>query len=116
LLALDARTRVGDVDLDVALRAGRGECLAIAGPSGAGKTTVLRIAAGLVRPEHGVVTCGDATWLDTARGVALAPERRRVGYVFQDHALFGHLSAWRNVAYPLRGLPKSSSAGGSKSH
>jgi len=107
LLALDARTRVGDVDLDVALRAGPGECLAIAGPSGAGKTTVLRIAAGLVRPEHGVVTCGDATWLDTARGVALAPERRRVGYVFQDHALFGHLSAWRNVAYPLRGLPRA---------
>jgi molybdate transport system ATP-binding protein len=89
--------------LDVALSVGEGECLALAGPSGAGKTTVLQTVAGLYRPERGVVACGSQVWLDTARGVSVAPERRRCGYVFQDYALFPHLSAWRNVAYGIDG-------------
>ena len=88
--------------LDIALEVADGECLALAGPSGAGKTTVLQTVAGLFTPERGVVTCGDV-WLDTERGVNLPPERRRCGYVFQDYALFGHLSAWRNVAYGMEG-------------
>ena len=46
------------------------------------------------------------TWLDTERGIDVPAERRRCGYVFQDYALFPHLSAWQNVAYPLRGLPR----------
>ena len=54
--------------------------------------------AGLSRPPAGHVECGE-TWLDTARGIDLPPERRRCGYVFQEYALFPHLSAWRNVAY-----------------
>jgi len=72
--------------------------LALAGPSGAGKTTLLRVVAGLARPGTGHVECGE-TWLDTERGIDVPPERRRCGLVFQDHALFPHLSAWRNVAY-----------------
>ncbi len=52
--------------LDLALEVADGECLALAGPSGAGKTTVLQAVAGLFRPERGLVTCGDAVWLDTA--------------------------------------------------
>jgi molybdate transport system ATP-binding protein len=99
VLRVEATTRLGALELDVALEARAGECLALAGPSGAGKTTVLRIVAGLLRPDRGVVACGERTWLDTARGVDLAPERRRCGYVFQDYALFGHMPAWRNVAY-----------------
>ena len=65
---------------------------------------MLRVVAGLVRPDAGRVVCGDEVWLDTAAGVDLAPERRRCGYVFQEYALFGHLRAWQNVAYPLRSL------------
>jgi len=80
-----------------------GECLAVAGPSGAGKTSLLRVAAGLLRPEHGLVEAGGETWLDTRRSLDLPPERRRCGYLFQEYALFPHLSAWQNVAYPLRG-------------
>jgi molybdate transport system ATP-binding protein len=94
---------VGALELDVELRVEAGECVAIAGPSGAGKTSVLRVAAGLARPREGRVECGAETWLDTTRGVYVAPERRRCGYVVQDYALFPHLSAWRNVAYALRG-------------
>jgi molybdate transport system ATP-binding protein len=106
-LRVEARTRVGDVDLDVALAVAPGTCLALTGPSGAGKTTVLRIVAGLVRPAAGRVSCGDAVWLDVAGGVDRRPDARRVGYVFQDHALFPHLSAWRNVAYGLRDAPRA---------
>jgi molybdate transport system ATP-binding protein len=89
--------------LSLALEVGAGECVALAGPSGAGKTTVLQTVAGLFRPEGGVVACGPDVWLDTAGGVFVPPERRRCGYVFQDYALFGHLSAWRNVAYGIYG-------------
>jgi molybdate transport system ATP-binding protein len=91
------------VDIDVAT----GACLALVGPSGAGKTTVLRAIAGLRRPRSGEITLGSERWLDSAAGVDLAPEARRCGYVFQDYALFPHLSAWRNVAFGLRGLDRS---------
>ena len=80
-----------------------GGVLALAGPSGAGKTTLLRIAAGLAKPQEGRVTCGEATWLDTARGIDLPPELRRAALVFQDHALFPHKSAVGNVAYGAHG-------------
>jgi molybdate transport system ATP-binding protein len=106
LLHVEARARLGDFELDVAADAARGGCLALAGPSGAGKSTVLRVVAGLLRPDHGVVRCGEETWLDTGAGIDLAPERRRCGYVFQDYALFEHLSAWENVAYGLRRVPR----------
>jgi molybdate transport system ATP-binding protein len=107
LLHLEAQTRLGDLQLDIAVGAQPGECLALAGPSGAGKSTVLRIVAGLLRPDHGLVGCGDRVWLDTARGINVAPEVRRCGYVFQDYALFGHLNAWQNVAYGLHHLPRA---------
>ena len=106
-LALEAATRLGAFTLDVALEVPAGRCLALAGPSGAGKSTVLRIVAGLVRPESGTVHCGGETWLDTGSRVDIAPEHRGCGFVFQDYALFGHLKAWQNVAYPLRGMPRA---------
>jgi molybdate transport system ATP-binding protein len=103
VLRVEARTPLGALDLDLTIEVAPGECLAVAGPSGAGKTSLLRVAAGLLRPEHGLVEAGGETWLDTRRGVDLPPERRRCGYLFQEYALFPHLSAWQNVAYPLRG-------------
>ena len=87
-------------------RSAPGECLALAGPSGAGKTSVLRVAAGLLAPERGWVQAGEETWLDTAARIDVPPERRSCGYVFQEYALFPHLTAWQNVAYPLRGVPR----------
>lgn len=108
MLSLALEMRVGAVDLALELELRGGECLALAGPSGAGKTSVLRAIAGLLRPARGHVACDGETWLDTAAGVDLAPERRGCGYVFQDYALFDHMSAWRNVAYGLpRGLPRA---------
>src|SRR5690606_15172194 len=70
---------------------------ALIGPSGSGKTTVLRSIAGLYRPAGGRIVTGGDTWLDTDAGVDLAPQARRVGLVFQDYALFPHLTALDNV-------------------
>ena len=103
MLRVDVGARVGAIELELACSVAGGECLVLAGPSGAGKSSVLRSVAGLLRPERGRIECAGETWLDVAGGVDVPAERRRVGYVFQDHALFGHLSALENVAYPLRG-------------
>jgi molybdate transport system ATP-binding protein len=107
VLHADVQATLGDVELNVSLSVAAGECLALAGPSGAGKTSILRMIAGTQRPAAGSITFAGELWLDLARGVSLPPERRRCGYVPQDHALFPHLSAWRNVAYGIRGLPRA---------
>jgi molybdate transport system ATP-binding protein len=106
-LEVRARTRLGTIALDVRFDVAAGECLALAGPSGAGKTSVLRTVAGLLRPQEGSVRCGGEVWLDTASGIDRPPDRRRCGYLFQEYALFGHLTAWRNVAYALHEVPRA---------
>jgi len=75
---------------------------ALLGPSGSGKTTVLSIIAGLRRPDRGRVRLGDTVLLDTAAGVDVPPERRGIGYVFQDYLLFPHLTVRRNLLYGWR--------------
>ena len=74
------------------------------GPSGCGKTTLLRCLAGLERPEEGVIQFGQETWFDARQGVCLAPQQRGVGLVFQDYALFPHLTVAGNIGYGLHGL------------
>jgi len=106
MLELEARTRLGEFELNLALEVAGGKCLALAGPSGAGKTTALRVIAGLLRPTDGKVRCGGETWLDTAGDIDLPPERRSCGYLFQDYALFPHMSARQNVAYALPDLSR----------
>lgn len=89
------------IPLDAEFACGEGELLALVGVSGAGKTTILRTIAGLYRPQHGHVTCGETTWLDTERGLNLPPHHRRVGLVFQSFALFPHMTALGNVMTAL---------------
>jgi len=73
--------------------------VALVGPSGAGKTTVLCAIAGLMRPAAGRIALDDEVWFDAERRVFLSPDRRRVGLVFQEYALFPHMTVGRNVAY-----------------
>ncbi|HVS84139.1 MAG TPA: ABC transporter ATP-binding protein [Gaiellaceae bacterium] len=79
--------------------------VALVGPSGAGKTSTLRVVAGLARPARGHVELDGEAWVDAERGVFVPPERRRVGLVFQDYALFPHLSVRRNVEFGAEGRP-----------
>ena len=99
-MALDVRIahplRSIRLELELSVRA---ETLALVGPSGAGKSSVLRTIAGLLRPVQGRVAHADEAWLDTARGIDLPPERRSVGFVFQEYALFPHMTVEANVAY-----------------
>ncbi len=97
--AIASRLREFELEFDFAVDPGT--CLALVGPSGAGKSTALRAIAGLHRPDRGTVALGDRTWLDVGARIDLAPERRDCGFLFQDYALFPHLSAWRNVAFGL---------------
>jgi molybdate transport system ATP-binding protein len=106
VLRVEATTTLGTLELDIAVTVEPGECLALAGPSGAGKTSALRVAAGLLRPRRGFVQAGNETWLDTDRGICMPAEDRRCGYVFQEYALFPHLTAWQNVAYALHRVPR----------
>lgn len=71
------------------------------GPSGSGKSTTLRCLAGLERPDRGMIRFGDEIWFDSARGIFLPPQRRQIGYLFQDYALFPHLRVAQNIAYGL---------------
>ncbi len=102
VLDLDITSELRSFRVALSLAVGD-EVVALVGPSGAGKTTVLRAVAGLHRPDRGRIACGEEAWFDRrddgARVVDLAPERRSVGYVPQHHALFPHLTVRENVAF-----------------
>jgi molybdate transport system ATP-binding protein len=95
------------VEADLRCPAGAFSVTVLFGPSGCGKTTTLRCLAGLERPDEGRVAFGPVTWSDAAAGVFLRPQQRDVGYLFQDYALFPHLTMAGNVAYGLSGVPRS---------
>jgi len=97
-----ALSQVAPIPLEVALACRPGELLALVGPSGSGKTTVLRAIAGLYRPATGRIRSGSETWFDGETGVVVPPQARAVGLVFQDYALFPHLSAIDNVRLAMR--------------
>src|SRR5204863_4311842 len=101
-----ARMALRSFELDVELEVPAAGSLAIVGPSGAGKSTILRIVAGLARPTSGRVSAAGEAWLDTARGLELPAESRRCGMLFQGYALFPHMTAAQNVAYPLAALSR----------
>ena len=94
--------RLGDLDLDATIEVGRGEVVALLGPNGAGKTTVLRTIAGLHAVDRGRIVLDDEVLDDGATAEFMAPERRRLGVVFQQLALFEQMDLTENVAFGLR--------------
>ena len=105
-LTVELRHPLRQFELDVRFQVGS-ETLALVGPSGAGKTSVLRAIAGLLRPKEGIIMAGETPLIDTTRRVMLPPEDRAVGMMFQEGALFPHMSVAKNVAYGLRPRPKN---------
>ena len=86
---------------NITLGVGAGEMLALVGPSGSGKTTLLRCIAGLETPDAGTISLGGVPVFSAGRGIDVPPERRDLGLIFQSYALWPHLTAERNVGYPL---------------
>lgn len=89
----------GDFVLSASFTVGRGEILALYGPSGVGKTTILRMVAGLTTPDSGTVSFGGKDWAN------VPPQQRRVGFVFQDHALFPNMTVAENMAFAAGNQP-----------
>jgi molybdate transport system ATP-binding protein len=101
---LKKRFSAGDrvFHLDAAHYLEEGSFLGIRGPSGSGKTTILRCLAGLCRPDSGFIQIGEEKWYRSQPGLFLPPQRRSIGFVFQDYALFPHMTVYGNVYYAAK--------------
>jgi molybdate transport system ATP-binding protein len=98
-LNISLKKKLPHFNIDVSFSCKSGRLLALVGPSGAGKTTIIRMLAGLDRPDTGRITCDGETWVDTEKSVFLPPQKRCAGYVFQEYTLFPHLTVCKNVAF-----------------
>lgn len=107
MLAVDVEKRLGDFTLTARFETAAG-ATALFGPSGAGKTTIVNMIAGLVTPERGRIALDDAVLFDSNGRVNVAPHRRDIGYVFQEGRLFPHLTVGQNLGYGrwMRGLTR----------
>ena len=105
MIRIDARKQLqtadGPLELSIQADIAEGEFVTLFGKSGAGKTTLLRMLAGLTDPDAGTLVIGDETWFDSARGIRLAPQQRKIGFVFQDYALFPNMSVRGNLEFAL---------------
>ncbi|MFC3440467.1 ATP-binding cassette domain-containing protein [Sphingobium rhizovicinum] len=99
---IDVRRRIGDRTIALRVRTGPG-LIALVGPSGAGKTSLLNMVAGLLRPDAGHIAIGGTPLFDSAAGIDIPAARRRAGYIFQDMRLFPHLRVEANLLYGVRG-------------
>lgn len=105
MLDVNIKKRLGDDSsaflLDISFSVDGGITV-LAGASGAGKTTTLRLIAGILTPDTGVIKVGNETYFDATKNIDLSIQKRRVGFVFQDYALFPHLTAEQNIAYGIK--------------
>jgi molybdate transport system ATP-binding protein len=105
MIAVDVKKKLhaahGEMLLEVALQVPEGSFCSIYGDSGAGKTTLLRMIAGLLAPDDGVIQVGGACWFDRSRRINKAPQQRKIGFVFQDYALFPNMSIRENLEVVL---------------
>lgn len=101
-LTVRIKKRLPLFELDVSFACPAENLLALVGPSGAGKTTIIRIIAGLDKPDEGIITFKGQSWVDTEKKIFLPPQERRLGYVFQEYTLFPHLNIYRNVCFAAK--------------
>ncbi len=105
MVAIDLNKKLGSpggsMDLNLILEVASGSFITLYGPSGAGKTSTLRMIAGLLQPDGGNLVVAGKTWFNTAEKINLRPQQRNVGYVFQDYALFPHMTIRQNLEFAL---------------
>lgn len=101
MIDVDIEARLGTFELAVAFAA-EAPVVGLFGRSGAGKSTVINAIAGIAKPRRGFIRINDVSLFDSAKGIDLPPEKRRVGYVFQDALLFPHLNVLSNLLYGQR--------------
>lgn len=92
----------GAILLQISTRLKTNDFISIFGKSGAGKTTLLRIIAGLEVADSGRIVVDNEVWFDSVKKINLPPQKRKIGFVFQDYALFPHFSVWKNLAFGLK--------------
>lgn len=102
MLRINVRKALRDYVLDVDITSADNETLVLMGNNGSGKTTVLNLISGLMRPDEGFIETPSGVMFDDNAGVDLPPESRNTGYVFQNYALFPHMTVFDNVAFGLR--------------
>jgi molybdate transport system ATP-binding protein len=95
------QTAQGTINLDIFFEIEQGKLVTLFGPSGSGKTTILRILAGLASPQKGRIFSNTETWFDTKKHINLSPQKRKVGFVFQEYALFPNMTVKENLQYAL---------------
>lgn len=93
------KTADGDLPLDINLQINEGDFITIEGNSGAGKTTLLRLIAGLIKPEKGFIKVNGNEWYNASKNIFLSPQKRKVGFVFQDYSLFPNLTVLQNIEF-----------------
>ena len=87
---------------NLSLEVNDGEIMGVIGPSGCGKTTLIRLLCGFIKPETGSIFIGETCVFDAKKRINIPPERRNIGVVFQDYAVWPHLTVLENVKYPLK--------------
>ena len=92
----------GTMPLDIDLNIHKGEFIGLYGASGAGKTSLLRILGGLLNANQGEIVVDNETWFNSAKKINLCPQRRQVGFVFQDYALFPNMTVKENLQFALK--------------
>lgn len=94
-------TATGEMKLRVNMQIEGGKFVSLYGSSGAGKTSVLRMLAGFMKPDNGYITVNNAPWFDTGKKINVDPQQRKIGFVFQDYALFPNMNVRENIAFSL---------------
>lgn len=108
MLRVDVKKKQGRFDINAAFSVESAGVTALFGVSGAGKTSIINMVAGLSRPDSGEIVVNGLTAFDSDKGIDVPPERRRFGYVFQDARIFPHLSVRSNLTYGMHLVPKAS--------
>ncbi|HEY8661556.1 MAG TPA: ATP-binding cassette domain-containing protein [Hanamia sp.] len=102
-ISLDKKLKAanGEMQLHIDVEIEQGELITLYGNSGAGKTSILRMIAGLMPADKGLITVNQQTWLNSQKGICLKPQQRKIGFVFQDYALFPNMTVKENLVFAL---------------